>query len=51
MTRTILITGANRGVGLAMAQAAAERGDAVLATARSPQASRRSHGCAPRAPT
>ncbi len=37
MTRTILITGANRGVGLAMAQAAAERGDAVLATARSPQ--------------
>lgn len=37
MTQTILITGANRGVGLALAQAAAARGDAVLATVRSPE--------------
>lgn len=38
MAQTILITGANRGVGLAMAQAAAGRGDTVLATARHPEA-------------
>lgn len=36
MKRTILITGANRGVGLALAQAASARGDAVIATARAP---------------
>ena len=35
MAQTILITGANRGIGLAMARAAAARGDAVLATVRS----------------
>jgi len=37
MTQTILITGANRGVGLALAQAAVARGDTVLATARRPE--------------
>jgi NAD(P)-dependent dehydrogenase (short-subunit alcohol dehydrogenase family) len=36
MAQTILITGANRGVGLALAQAAAARGDTVLAGAREP---------------
>lgn len=36
MPRTILISGANRGVGLALARQAAARGDAVLATARDP---------------
>jgi NAD(P)-dependent dehydrogenase (short-subunit alcohol dehydrogenase family) len=37
MARTILITGANRGVGLALAAQAAARGDTVLATARAPE--------------
>ncbi len=36
MARTTLITGANRGIGLAMARQAAERGDRVLAGARRP---------------
>lgn len=34
---TLLITGANRGIGLAMTRHALERGDRVIATARSPQ--------------
>ncbi len=34
---TILITGANRGIGLAMARVAALRGDLVIATARHPE--------------
>ena len=33
---TILITGANRGIGLSMARLAAQRGDTVIATARQP---------------
>lgn len=33
----ILITGANRGIGLAMAKAAAARGDTVIGTARNPE--------------
>ena len=36
MPRTTLITGANRGIGLALARLAAERGDRVLAAARRP---------------
>jgi len=36
MPKTTLITGANRGIGLAMARIAAERGDRVLAAARRP---------------
>lgn len=36
MPRTTLITGANRGIGLAMARLALERGDRVLAGARRP---------------
>jgi NAD(P)-dependent dehydrogenase (short-subunit alcohol dehydrogenase family) len=36
MAKTTLITGANRGIGLAMARLAAERGDRVLAAARRP---------------
>ncbi len=36
MPKTTLITGANRGVGLALARLAAERGDRVLAAARRP---------------
>ena len=38
MPQTLLITGANRGVGLALARAAARRGDTVLACAREPNA-------------
>ena len=38
MPKTTLITGANRGVGLALARLAAERGDRVLAAARRPGA-------------
>jgi NAD(P)-dependent dehydrogenase (short-subunit alcohol dehydrogenase family) len=38
MPRTVLITGANRGVGLALARAVAARGDAVVGTARRPAA-------------
>ena len=37
--RTLLITGAGRGIGLALAGAALARGDAVLAAAREPAAS------------
>ena len=33
---TVLITGANRGVGLALTRRYAERGDHVIATARDP---------------
>jgi NAD(P)-dependent dehydrogenase (short-subunit alcohol dehydrogenase family) len=36
MAKTTLITGANRGIGLAMARLAGERGDRVLAAARRP---------------
>lgn len=36
MPKTTLITGANRGIGLALAQLAMERGDRVLAAARRP---------------
>ena len=38
MPKTTLITGANRGIGLALARLAAERGDRVLAAARRPGA-------------
>jgi NAD(P)-dependent dehydrogenase (short-subunit alcohol dehydrogenase family) len=36
MSRTILITGANRGIGFELARQSALRGDSVLATARNP---------------
>eukprot|EP01052_Picozoa_sp_SAG31_P043981 SAG31_NODE_7509_length_1669_cov_1.020382_1_plen_47_part_10 len=36
MGRTILLTGASRGIGLELAAQLARRGDAVLATCRSP---------------
>ena len=36
MGQTVFITGANRGIGFAMAQQCAQRGDEVLATARNP---------------
>ena len=38
MGQTIVITGANRGIGLAMVQAWCARGDSVLATCRQPSA-------------
>ena len=38
MPKTTLITGANRGIGLAMARLATTRGDLVLAAARRPGA-------------
>ena len=38
MGQTIVITGANRGIGLAMVQAWCARGDTVLATCRQPSA-------------
>jgi NAD(P)-dependent dehydrogenase (short-subunit alcohol dehydrogenase family) len=38
MSKTWLITGSSRGLGRAIAQAALERGDQVVATARDPQA-------------
>ncbi|MQX52014.1 SDR family oxidoreductase [Alcanivorax sediminis] len=38
MTRTIVITGANRGIGLAMASIWKARGDRVIATCREPSA-------------
>lgn len=37
---TVLITGANRGIGLALAKAYAERGDTVLACCRDPQSAK-----------
>jgi NAD(P)-dependent dehydrogenase (short-subunit alcohol dehydrogenase family) len=37
MTRTVLITGAGRGIGFELARQCALRGDAVLGTARSPE--------------
>lgn len=36
MSKTVFITGANRGIGFEMARQAAARGDTVLATARNP---------------
>lgn len=36
--QTILLTGANRGIGLALTEAAVARGDRVIATARNPEA-------------
>ncbi|MGH8877517.1 MAG: SDR family oxidoreductase [Stackebrandtia sp.] len=38
MTRTAIITGASRGIGLAIAQALVDRGDRVCVTAREPEA-------------
>ncbi len=38
---TLLISGANRGIGLALAEQAAARGDRVVATARRPEAAQR----------
>ena len=35
---TVLITGANRGIGLALARTWAARGDTVIGTARNPEA-------------
>ncbi len=37
MPRTVLVTGANRGIGHELARQALARGDAVIATARSPE--------------
>ncbi|MEO1331308.1 MAG: SDR family oxidoreductase [Pseudomonadota bacterium] len=39
--RTLLITGANRGIGLAMTERAVARGDRVIATARNPEEAER----------
>lgn len=39
--RTLLITGANRGIGLAMTERAVARGDLVIATARNPEEAER----------
>lgn len=36
MSKTVLITGANRGIGFELARQCAQRGDTVLATARNP---------------
>lgn len=47
-TKTILITGANRGIGLALAQAAAERGHRVIGTARDPDSADDLRGTADR---
>lgn len=49
MSRTILITGANRGLGLEMARRAAARGDRVIATARRPEAADALRAAAPKA--
>jgi len=46
MPKTTLITGANRGIGLALARLAAERGDRVLAGARRPGAAEALHDLA-----
>jgi NAD(P)-dependent dehydrogenase (short-subunit alcohol dehydrogenase family) len=48
MPLTTLITGANRGIGLALARLAAERGDRVLAGARRPGAAEALHELARR---
>jgi NAD(P)-dependent dehydrogenase (short-subunit alcohol dehydrogenase family) len=38
MAQTCVVTGANRGIGLELARQLSERGDAVIATARDPEA-------------
>jgi NAD(P)-dependent dehydrogenase (short-subunit alcohol dehydrogenase family) len=44
MTERIVITGANRGLGLAMARRYAQRGDVVVAGCRRPRAAEELHG-------
>ena len=43
MPITLLITGANRGIGLALTEAAVSRGDTVIATARRPEQAKELH--------
>lgn len=47
MTRTVLITGANRGIGLALSRLLAEAGDRVIMTGRRPEALRAAAGDLP----
>ena len=57
MSRVVLVTGGNRGIGLAIAQAFVAAGDRVAITARSGRAPRRarraptSSSCRPTSPT
>ena len=46
MAQTVLITGANRGIGLALVQEYVTRGDTVLATCRAPEKAEALHGLA-----
>lgn len=41
MSKIIVVTGANRGIGLALAQALGEQGHRIIATARNPETSTR----------